>query len=144
MNISVAIYQRRDGSVLEWTTLGLGPHTQYRRGQSAVKLQQSITDSLKQIVERMSPGDLEIFQMPLGIRNERLRLEISLEGAGKRQRQQIELGEAARGPDQLVDDGSIRRASDQLAQFATPQGLIYAALLAAFVAIPLLVNRRSA
>lgn len=34
--------------------------------------------------------------------------------------------------------------SDQLAQFATPQGLIYAALLAAFVAMPLLVNGRSA
>jgi hypothetical protein len=35
-------------------------------------------------------------------------------------------------------------ASDQLAQFATPQGLIYVALLVAFVAMPLLVNRRSA
>jgi hypothetical protein len=32
---------------------------------------------------------------------------------------------------------------DQLAQFATPQGLIYAALLAAFLAMPLLINRRS-
>ena len=33
--------------------------------------------------------------------------------------------------------------SAQLAQFATPQGLIYAALLAAFVVTPLLLNRRS-
>jgi hypothetical protein len=34
--------------------------------------------------------------------------------------------------------------SQQFAHFATPQGLIYAALLLAFLAMPLLVNRRSA
>lgn len=32
-------------------------------------------------------------------------------------------------------------AAEQLAHFATPQGLIYAALLAAFVVMPLLLNR---
>jgi hypothetical protein len=32
---------------------------------------------------------------------------------------------------------------EQLAQFTTPQGLIYAALLVAFVVMPLLLNRRS-
>ena len=35
-------------------------------------------------------------------------------------------------------------ASEQLAHFATPQGLIYAGLLAAFVAMPWLLNRRAA
>lgn len=34
--------------------------------------------------------------------------------------------------------------SEQLAQFTTPQGLIYAALLVAFVAMPLLLKRVSA
>jgi hypothetical protein len=34
--------------------------------------------------------------------------------------------------------------SEQLAQFTTPQGLIYAALLVAFVAMPLLLRRVSA
>ncbi len=35
-------------------------------------------------------------------------------------------------------------ASEQLAHFATPQGLIYAALLLAFAAMPALLNRRAA
>jgi hypothetical protein len=34
--------------------------------------------------------------------------------------------------------------SEQLAQFATPQGLIYAALLIAFVVMPLLLHRERA
>jgi hypothetical protein len=33
--------------------------------------------------------------------------------------------------------------AQQLAHFATPQGLIYAALLLAFLAMPVLVNRRT-
>jgi hypothetical protein len=34
-------------------------------------------------------------------------------------------------------------ASEQLSHFATPQGLIYAALLIAFVAMPSLANRHT-
>ena len=35
-------------------------------------------------------------------------------------------------------------ASEQLARFATPQGLIYSALLVAFAAMPALLNRQTA
>ncbi len=59
------------------------------------------------------------------------------------------MGLLALAPQQLADFAvgiGLRglSVSQQLAHFATPQGLIYAALLLAFLTMPVLVNRRTA
>lgn len=76
MNLSIAIYQNRGPSGLEWTTLGLGPHTRSRTGKSTVKLQRKLVDDLRTIIGELPVRELSYFQMPRGIRLERLRLEL--------------------------------------------------------------------
>jgi ATP-dependent Clp protease ATP-binding subunit ClpC len=80
MHVTVPIYQRKEGAQLFWITLGLGPYNRIRRGQSKLKLQQGLSQDLRQQIERMEPAELEFLQMHLGIRLERHRLELTLHG----------------------------------------------------------------
>ena len=68
MNVTIAIYQNRGPSGLEWTTLGLGPHTRTRSGRSTVKLQHKLVDDLRTIIGELPVRDLAYFQPPRGIR----------------------------------------------------------------------------
>jgi ATP-dependent Clp protease ATP-binding subunit ClpA/ATP-dependent Clp protease ATP-binding subunit ClpC len=76
MNLTIAIYQNRGPSGLEWTTLALGPHTRSRTGKSTVKLQRKLVEDLRQIIGELPVRDLAYFQLPRGIRLERVRLEL--------------------------------------------------------------------
>jgi hypothetical protein len=74
--------------------------------------------------------------VPRAVRLPRDRMSLLLMGAGALLLQQVAdlavgIGLRGIGP------------SEQIAQLATPQGLIYAALLVAFVVMPLLFNRAS-
>ena len=80
MHITVPVYQRKEGAQLFWITLGLGPYNRSRRGQSKLKLQQNLSQDLRQQIERMEPAELEFLQMHLGIKLERHRLELTLYG----------------------------------------------------------------
>jgi ATP-dependent Clp protease ATP-binding subunit ClpC len=76
MNLTIAIYQNRGPSGLQWTTLALGPHTRSRSGKSTVKLQRKLVEDLRQIIGELPVRDLSYFQLPRGIRLERVRLEL--------------------------------------------------------------------
>jgi ATP-dependent Clp protease ATP-binding subunit ClpC len=78
MNLSIAIYQSRDASGLHWTTLALGPHTRSRSGRSTVKLQRKLVDELRGVIGELPVRELAYFQLPRGIRLERVRLELDL------------------------------------------------------------------
>jgi len=76
MNLSLAIYQTRGPSGLQWTTLGLGPYTRTRSGRSTVKLQRKLLDDLRTVIGELPVRELAYFQLPRGIRLERVRLEL--------------------------------------------------------------------
>src|SRR5688572_9111365 len=86
MSYTIAVFQRKDGHDLQWTTLGLGPYTEARRGRAAVKLQQSLVNALKKRISEISPHDLEGFVMPRGIGLEHFRLDLNLRGSKDRRR----------------------------------------------------------
>ena len=86
MFLTVPVYQKKDGGLLEWTTLGIGPHTRARRGRHPGKLQQGLTDELRDVVAKLEPRELEAFQLARGTQLERVRLELVLRGAGQRRK----------------------------------------------------------
>ncbi|HEX8701660.1 MAG TPA: AAA family ATPase [Myxococcaceae bacterium] len=76
MNLTIAVYQSRDASGFKWTTLALGPHTRSRTGKSTVKLQRKLVDELRTAIGELPIRELSYFQLPRGIRLERVRLEL--------------------------------------------------------------------
>ncbi|WNG27137.1 ATP-dependent Clp protease ATP-binding subunit [Cystobacter fuscus] len=77
MNLTLAVYQSRSASgAMRWTTLGLGPYTRSREGKGAVKLQQKLVEDLRGLLGELPPRELACFQMPRGIRLERVQLEL--------------------------------------------------------------------
>ncbi|MDY7228502.1 AAA family ATPase [Hyalangium rubrum] len=76
MNLTIAIYQSRESSGLRWTTLALGPHTRSRTGKNTVKLQRKLVDELRTALGELPIRELSYFQLPRGIRLERVRLEL--------------------------------------------------------------------
>jgi ATP-dependent Clp protease ATP-binding subunit ClpA/ATP-dependent Clp protease ATP-binding subunit ClpC len=84
MHFTVPVYQRKSGTMLEWTTLGLGPHTRARRGHNAGKVQQSLTDELRLVVSTLAPHELDAFELARGTQLERVRIELTLRGAQRK------------------------------------------------------------
>jgi ATP-dependent Clp protease ATP-binding subunit ClpC len=76
MNLTIAVYQNREASGFRWTTLALGPHTRSRSGKSTVKLQRKLVDELRTAIGELPIRELSYFQLPRGIRLERVRLEL--------------------------------------------------------------------
>ncbi|MDB4946360.1 MAG: ATP-dependent Clp protease, ATP-binding subunit, two ATP-binding domain [Labilithrix sp.] len=80
MHVSVFVYQVRTGHSLEWTTVGLGPHTQTRVGKHPQKVQASLTTALREVIAKLSPRELTTFQLRRGTELQRVRLELVLRG----------------------------------------------------------------
>jgi ATP-dependent Clp protease ATP-binding subunit ClpA/ATP-dependent Clp protease ATP-binding subunit ClpC len=76
MNLTIAVYQNREGSSFHWTTLGLGPYTRGRSGPSTVKLQQKLVEELRGVIGELPVRELSYFQLPRGLQLERVRLEL--------------------------------------------------------------------
>ncbi len=86
MNITVPVYQSRRGSSFELVTVGLGPHTVKRQAPSAQKAQTLLIEQLRRHVEGLKPGELPWLQLARGTRLERVRIDLSLRGAGRRRK----------------------------------------------------------
>jgi len=86
MRLTLAVYQRRLGSGLRWTTLGLGPFTRSREGRSLVKVQRGLLEGLRKAIAEADPRELAWIQLPRALRLERLRLELSFRGGGGRRK----------------------------------------------------------
>ena len=76
MNLTIAVYQSREGNSFHWTTLGLGPYTRSRSGTSTVKLQQKLVEELRGVIGELPVRELSYFQLPRGLQLERVRLEL--------------------------------------------------------------------
>jgi ATP-dependent Clp protease ATP-binding subunit ClpA/ATP-dependent Clp protease ATP-binding subunit ClpC len=84
MFVSVPVYQKKLGHQVEWTTLGLGPHTRTRRGKHPYKVQEQLVTELRQVIAKLKPRDLEDFQMARGTQLERVKVELVLKAGSKR------------------------------------------------------------
>ncbi len=86
MNVTVAVYQERVGSVFRWTTLGLGEHTKSERGPHPAKLQQKISAALREAIAKLPPRDLGAIELVRGTRLQVVRVELSLRHEGRRRK----------------------------------------------------------
>jgi ATP-dependent Clp protease ATP-binding subunit ClpA/ATP-dependent Clp protease ATP-binding subunit ClpC len=86
MHFTLPIFLRQLGGQLELTTLGLGPGTRTRSGRHPRKVQTELAAELRKDVEKTKARELERFQMPRGMRLERVRLELTLASPGDRRK----------------------------------------------------------
>ncbi len=86
MNVTVSVYQWRDGHQVHITTLGLGPATVVRRGAHEGKARESLIDHLRSAVADLAPRDLEPFQLVRGLRLETVKLEMALRHEGRKRK----------------------------------------------------------
>ncbi|MFO0651537.1 MAG: AAA family ATPase [Polyangiales bacterium] len=86
MNVTVAVFQERIGSVFQWTTLGLGEHTKRERGAHPAKLQQKISAALREVIAKLAPRDLGAIELVRGTRLQVVRVELSLRHEGRRRK----------------------------------------------------------
>jgi len=86
MHFTLPIFLRQQSGQLELTTLGLGPDTRTRTGRHPRKVQTELAAELRKDVEKTKARELERFQMPRGMRLERVRLELTLNSPGDRRK----------------------------------------------------------
>ncbi|MBH23180.1 MAG: hypothetical protein CMH57_01720 [Myxococcales bacterium] len=86
MQFSIPIYQRKDGPTLHWVTLGLGEHTRHARGRNTMKIQQGLVRDLVKVIEGVKARELEQFELHRGLSLERVHMELSLKGGGRRRK----------------------------------------------------------
>lgn len=83
-SFSVPVYQKRVGTTVELTTLGLGPATKTISANGIPKAEENLRTALKQAVQALKPGELWRFDLKRGTRLERVLLDINLKDARKR------------------------------------------------------------
>jgi ATP-dependent Clp protease ATP-binding subunit ClpA/ATP-dependent Clp protease ATP-binding subunit ClpC len=80
LELSIAVYQKKEHGELSWTTIGLGPYNVTIDGKGAVKTQRRLCDALRKTVSELDPRELERFQLWRGTRLARVRLELRATG----------------------------------------------------------------
>jgi ATP-dependent Clp protease ATP-binding subunit ClpA/ATP-dependent Clp protease ATP-binding subunit ClpC len=83
---TIPVYQRKLDNQLEWTTLLLGSPAVSSIGASSLKVQKALADTLKSLIAQKTPLELEPMVMSRGMRLERVHLELTLKGAGKKRK----------------------------------------------------------
>jgi ATP-dependent Clp protease ATP-binding subunit ClpC len=86
MHFTLPVFLRQLNGFHELTTLGLGPGTRTRTGRHPRKVQTELAADLRKDLEKTRARELERFQMPRGMRLERVRLELTLTSAGDRRK----------------------------------------------------------
>ncbi len=86
MHFTLPVFHRQLNGFHELTTLGLGPGTRSRTGRHPRKVETELAADLRKDLEKTRARELERFQMPRGMRLERVRLELTLTSAGDRRK----------------------------------------------------------
>src|SRR5512132_227473 len=86
MHFTLPVFLRQQNGFTELTTLGLGPGTHTRTGRHPRKVQTELAADLRKVLEKTRARELTRFQMPRGMRLERVRLELNLASAGDRRK----------------------------------------------------------
>ncbi|WP_437677372.1 AAA family ATPase [Sorangium sp. So ce131] len=89
MHFTIPLFERRSSSGVECVTLGLGPSTRSRQGRHPDRVQRLLIEELRPIFEKARPTQLARFEMPRGIRLEKVRLELALSGATPADRRKV-------------------------------------------------------
>ncbi|WP_437317745.1 AAA family ATPase [Sorangium sp. So ce385] len=88
MHFTIPLFERRTTNV-ECVTLGLGPSTRSRAGRHPERVQRLLIEDLRPLFEKARAAELARFEMPRGIRLEKVRLELALSGAGSGERRKV-------------------------------------------------------
>ncbi|WP_437654274.1 AAA family ATPase [Sorangium sp. So ce1182] len=88
MHFTIPLFERRTTNV-ECVTLGLGPSTRAREGRHPERVRRLLVEELRPLFERARAAELARFEMPRGIRLEKVRLELTLSGAGLADRRKV-------------------------------------------------------
>ncbi|WP_437610389.1 AAA family ATPase [Sorangium sp. So ce834] len=88
MHFTIPLFERRTTNVA-CVTLGLGPSTRSRAGRHPERVQRLLIEDLRPLFEKARAAELARFEMPRGIRLEKVRLELSLSGAGSGERRKV-------------------------------------------------------
>jgi ATP-dependent Clp protease ATP-binding subunit ClpA/ATP-dependent Clp protease ATP-binding subunit ClpC len=83
-SFTVPVYQRKAGSAVHLTTVGLGPLTCRASGAGVRKAEDKLLEALKKVVAGAAALDLGRFDLKRGVRLHRVRLEVTLKDAAKR------------------------------------------------------------
>jgi len=86
MHVTVPVYQHRHGTRLAITTVGLGLYTRVQTGAHPTKMEQALVQALRDALKKAPIHDIELFELTLGTRLERVRLELVLRGKKKRRK----------------------------------------------------------
>ena len=86
MHFTIAVFERRAAGRFECVTLGLGPMTRQHEGKNLHKVEQKIADDLRKEISKAGARDLARLSMARGMRVERVRLELTLQGKGERRK----------------------------------------------------------
>ena len=86
MHVTIPVYQHRQGTRLGLTTVGLGPYTRVQTGAHPTKMEQALVQALREALKKAPVRDVELFELTLGTRLERVRLELVLRGKRKRRK----------------------------------------------------------
>ncbi|WP_437647781.1 AAA family ATPase [Sorangium sp. So ce362] len=85
MHFTIPLFERRTTNV-ECVTLGLGPSTRSRAGRHPERVRRLLIEELRPLFEKARAAQLARIEMPRGLRLEKVRLELSLSGAGERRK----------------------------------------------------------
>ncbi|WP_437571184.1 AAA family ATPase [Sorangium sp. So ce542] len=88
MHFTIPLFERRTTNV-ECVTLGLGPSTRSRAGRHPERVRRLLIEELRPLFEKARAAELARVEMPRGIRLEKVRLDLSLSGAGSGERRKV-------------------------------------------------------
>ncbi|WP_437288533.1 AAA family ATPase [Sorangium sp. So ce406] len=88
MHFTIPLFERRTTNVA-CVTLGLGPSTRSREGRHPERVRRLLIEELRPIFEKTRAAQLARFEVPRGIRLEKVRLELTLSGAGLADRRKV-------------------------------------------------------
>ncbi len=86
VDLTIPIYQHKQGMQLHWSTLGLGEHNEAMSGRSQVKLQRKLVTKLRKTIAKLAPADMQRFGLARGMRLSRVKLELTTRGVGGKRR----------------------------------------------------------
>ena len=83
-SFTVAVYERKVGSTVQLTTIGLGPMTRRSTGNGTRKAEEKLLVELKKVASEAAPVDLARFDLRRGTRLHRVRIEVTLKDTARR------------------------------------------------------------
>jgi ATP-dependent Clp protease ATP-binding subunit ClpC len=86
MQLTIPIYQKKQGSYMVWTTVGTGPHTFTESSSNHSKLHKKVLESLRKIAESLTRPELVQIDLKRGTHLVRVRINLNLKGESNKRK----------------------------------------------------------